>query len=159
MWHSLSSGESLPRPQPWPLPRPKLVWHWVVALISKSSPEISWMCALFLERWKPRVGPAKVRQFLSNSLAFSTNPAKVVGIGDSCRILLWSAVLRAKRNAYILVASSILALLAYLLHCWYHSLNSRFFCGVLCTLFIASICISGGMNWALKASLKACHIP
>jgi len=39
-------------------------------------------------RQNPLVGPAKVHQFLSNSLAFSTSPANVVGIGDN-----WSSLL------------------------------------------------------------------
>ena len=135
---SLSSEESLPWPRPRPLPCPKLVRCGVVlALISGSSSEVSWR-RMLVNRFNALVGLAKARQFLSNSQAFSTNPANVVGIGDSCRILLWSAGVRAWRKAYILVASSIFAHLANLLHSWYHLLNSRFFCGRLCTFLIAS---------------------
>jgi len=161
-----SSGVSLPRPRPLlrphphpqPCPQfcPKGEGHGKT-LISDSSSEISLMRGFCC--WKPLVGLAKVHQFLLNSLAFSTNPANVVGIGDSWSNLLWRAVSKALRNAYILVASSTLALLAYLLHSWYQSPNSRFLCGVLCIFWIASFCISGGMNCSLKAVLKSCHVP
>jgi len=80
---------SLPRPQPHPRPRPRFCPKGEgrgKALISDSSSEISQMHGF--RHWNPLVGPAKVRQFLLNSLAFSTSPANVVGIGDN-----WSSLL------------------------------------------------------------------
>src|SRR5947208_2311065 len=105
------------------------------------------------------LGLAKTRQFLSNSRALSTSPCSVVGWGESNIIFPWSAPFRAFLNANILVASSIFVRQAYWLHSWYHSLNSRFPIGRLWILTITSCWVSGGMNWALKASLKSAHVP
>jgi len=93
MWCLRSSGVSLPHPRPLPHPCP-CPHPWFCpkgegrgkALISDSSSEISRMRGFC--HWNPLVGPAKVRQFLSNSLAFLTSPANIVGIGDS-----WSSLL------------------------------------------------------------------
>ena len=70
-------------------------------------------------------GLAYILQLRSNSLAFSTRPARVSGCSDRRRILLWRAEFRAWQKAYILVISSVPACLACWLHSWYHLLNSR----------------------------------
>jgi len=85
----VTSGVSLPQPWPRPHPCPQFCLKGEgrgKALISDSSSKISWIHGFCC--WNPLVGPAKVRQFLSNSLAFSTSLANVVGIGDN-----WSSLL------------------------------------------------------------------
>jgi hypothetical protein len=74
-------------------------------------------------------------------------------------IFWWSDGFKFFLNAYILVASSTWERRSYWLHSWNHTLNSFPPMGREWILVIASSCICGGINWALKSALKVAYVP